>query len=181
MKKIIYAVMMLGMVSDVSAVKQQRNSASEERQVSFARLKTVDPALVDNVNSTLKTLSEQNDIWLFGKKIPSQCGTLRNILNREISETKRTLEKLDFFGKAELSDIKPEVESQIAKIQEQWKTVSRTPVSDEGKIKVLTAINVLIDAANSLADIIEVLETKATPVLFEVVVGKEILNEDEAE
>ena len=181
MKKIICAVMMLGLTLDASAMEKQQSSASEEeRNISFARLKTVEPVLVDNVNSVLKTLSEQGNIWLFGKKIPLKCGTLRNILNKEITKAKRTIGMLDFLGKAELSDIKPGIESQVSKIREQWGVVCSTPISDEENSKISTAIRALIDAANTLADTIETtgIGEKKAPV---IVSGKDDSSDDETE
>lgn len=179
MKKIIYAVMIFGLAIDASAMEKQQGSVSEERRVSFAKLRTVEPALVDNVNSVLKTLSRQGNIWLFGKEIPSKCGALRNLLNKEISEAKRTIGTLDFLGKAELVDIKS-VESQVSKIQEQWGIVCSTPRSDDGNGKIATAIGELIDSANSLADIIKTLRMGEKKAIV-VVPGKDAASDNETE
>ena len=171
MKRIIYAVMMFGMALDAPAMGKRQASVIEgERQVSFARLRTIEPVLVDNVNSVLKTLSRQGNIWLVSKQIPSKCGTLRNLLNKEISEAKRTIGMLNFLGKAELADIKPEIESQVSKIQEQWGIVCSTPMSDDGNGKIATAIGELVKAANFLADIIKRSAVGTTPVSRKAIV-----------
>lgn len=160
MKRIIYAVMVLGVTFDAFAMNTcwddafQYRGDSEVRQqmmhktcCKYGKLKAVSAKAQESMNSMLENL-RQDQFLLLDQPVPVKCRELQKILNAQLAEAQYVVEQSEDY----MDDLS--VTAEVEQIRELWGRFSKGVISQGALEEFISRANTLKESLDQAKKIL---------------------------